>query len=137
MDFSEDRAEITRRDGNIETVLEVVVSPEDDAEIRRVTLKNTGSSPRLIDVTSYAEMVLAPHAADLAHPAFSNLFVQTEFVPEVNGLLCTRRPRSLNELSAWAATQSIRHRHIQALLSEARLWRWRLGVPSRVSDRHN
>lgn len=100
--FSEDRAEITRRDGSIETTLEVVVSPEDDAEIRRVSLKNTGDSPRLIDVTSYAEIVLAPHMADLAHPAFSNLFVHTEFVPEVTGLLCTRRPRSPHESSPWA-----------------------------------
>ena len=102
VDFSEDRAEIIRRDGTLETMLEVVVSPEDDAEIRRVTLKNTGGAARLIDVTSYAEMVLAPHAADLAHPAFSNLFIHTEFVPEVNGLLCARRPRSANDLSPWA-----------------------------------
>jgi len=102
VDFSENRAEITRRDGSIETTLEVVVSPEDDAEIRRVTLKNTGGSTRLIDATSYAEIVLAPHAADMAHPAFSNLFVRTEFVPEVNGLLCTRRPRSSSESSTWA-----------------------------------
>jgi len=102
VNFSEERAEIIRKDGSLETTLEVVVSPEDDAEIRRVTLKNMGSLARLIDITSYAEMVLAPHAADLAHPAFSNLFVHTEFVPEVNGLLCTRRPRSANDLSPWA-----------------------------------
>jgi len=102
IDFSEDRAEFIRKDGTLETTLEVVVSPEDDAEIRRVTLKNMGVFPRVIDVTSYAEMVLAPHAADLAHPAFSNLFIHTEFVPEVNGLLCTRRPRSEKDLSPWA-----------------------------------
>ncbi|HXV19063.1 MAG TPA: glucoamylase family protein, partial [Candidatus Omnitrophota bacterium] len=101
VDFLEDRAEISRRDGSIETTLDVVVSPEDDAEIRLVTLKNTGSVPRVIDVTSYAEMVLAPQAADLTHPAFSNLFVHTEFVPAVNGLLCTRRPRSSSESSPW------------------------------------
>lgn len=103
VDFSEDRAEIIRKDGTIETTLEVIVSPEDNAEIRRVTLKNTGAFTRLIDVTSYAEIVLAPHAADLSHPAFSNLFIHTEFVPEVNGLLCNRRPRSENDASPWAA----------------------------------
>ncbi len=103
VDFSEDRAEIVRRDGSLITTLEVVVSPEDDAEIRRVTLKNTGDRERDIEVTSYAEMVLATPAADQAHPAFSNLFMQTEFVPEVNGLICARRPRSPEDPSLWAA----------------------------------
>ena len=70
VDFSEDRAEIVRRDADrSSTTLEVVVSPEDDAEIRRVTIKNTGFSTRDIEVTSYAEIVLATPAADQAHPA--------------------------------------------------------------------
>ncbi len=103
VDFSEDRAEIIRQDGSIVTTLEVVVSPEDDAEIRRVILKNTGDAARDIEVTSYAEIVLATPAADQAHPAFSNLFVRTEFVPEVNGFICTRRPRSPEEPAVWAA----------------------------------
>ena len=78
---AEDRAEIRRRDGAITTTLEVVVSPEDDAEVRRRRRSRTsGTRPREIEVTSYAEIVLAPPAADAAHPAFSNLFVQTEFV---------------------------------------------------------
>ncbi|MDP3919419.1 MAG: glucoamylase family protein [Candidatus Omnitrophota bacterium] len=101
-DFSEDRAEIIRKDGALETTLEVIVSPEDDAELRRVTLKNTGTYTRLIDVTSYAEIVLAPQAADLAHPAFSNLFIHTEFIPEVNGLICHRRARAPDDLIPWA-----------------------------------
>ena len=73
--------EIRRRDGAITTTLEVVVSPEDDAEVRRVSITNLGTQTREIELTSYAEIVLAPPAADAAHPAFSNLFVQTEFAP--------------------------------------------------------
>ncbi len=103
VDFSEERAKIVRKDGSLLTTLEVVVSPEDDAEIRRVTLKNLGTRTREIELTSYAEIVLAEPAADLAHPAFSNLFVRTEFVPEVNGLLCERRPRLPGDPSPWAA----------------------------------
>lgn len=103
VDFSEDRAEIFRQDGTLTTTLEVVVSPEDDAEIRRVTLKNMGDAAREIELTSYAEIVLATPAADQAHPAFSNLFVRTEFVPEVNGLICTRRRRQPHEPPLWAA----------------------------------
>ena len=101
--YSEDRAEFLRRDGSIATGLTVVVSAEDDAEIRRVSLTNLGARTREIELTSYAEIVLAPQAADTAHPAFQNLFVQTEFVPEGNALLATRRPRSRDEPEIWAA----------------------------------
>ncbi len=101
--FAEDRARFTRRDGALTTVLEVVVSSEDDAEVRRLSITNGGARVREIEITSYAEVVLAELAADTAHPAFSNLFVQTEFVPEVRGLLATRRARSADEPALWAA----------------------------------
>ncbi len=101
--FHEDRAEILRRDGTLTTTLEVVVSPEDDAEIRRVSITNLGIQTREIQVTSYAELCLAPQAADLAHPAFSNLFVQTEFEADAGALLATRRRQSDKETAVWAA----------------------------------
>jgi cyclic beta-1,2-glucan glucanotransferase len=101
--YSEDRVDIRRRDGAIATSLEIVVSPEDDAEVRRVSLTNLGTKTRQIELTSYAEIVLAPAASDDAHPVFSNLFVQTESVPEYGALLATRRPRSRDETPVWAA----------------------------------
>jgi cyclic beta-1,2-glucan synthetase len=101
--FSEDRVEIARRDGSLATTLEVAVSPEDDGEVRRVSVANLGSRTREIELTSYAELVLAPAAADSAHPAFSKLFVHTEFAADVGALLATRRPRSPSESRAWAA----------------------------------
>ncbi len=101
--FSEDRAEFVRRDGPISTRLEVVVSPEDDAEVRRVSLTNIGLRTREIEITSYAEVVLAPHAADVTHPAFSDLFVRTEAVAEHAAILATRRPRSADEPEIWLA----------------------------------
>jgi cyclic beta-1,2-glucan synthetase len=101
--FSEDRAEIIRRDRAIGTTLQVIVSPEDDAEVRRVSLTNLGTKRREIELTSYAEVVLAPPAADAAHPAFSNLSVSTESVPELDTLLATRRPRSRGEAPVWLA----------------------------------
>ncbi len=103
VEYAEDHAEFSRRDGSIATGLTVVVSTEHDAEIRRVTLTNLGSRAREIELTSYAEIVLAPQAADVAHPAFQNLFVQTEFVPEIGALLATRRSRSREEQPIWAA----------------------------------
>jgi len=101
--FAEDRAEFDRRDGVIETRLEIVVAPGDDAEIRRVSLTNHGSRAREIEVTSYAEIVLAPAAGDAAHPAFSNLFIQTECVPSRDTLLATRRRQAPDEAEIWLA----------------------------------
>jgi cyclic beta-1,2-glucan synthetase len=100
--FSEDRAEITRRDGTITTTLEIAVSPEDDAEVRRVSISNLGNHYREIEVTSYAEIVLASPGEDAAHPAFSKLFVQTEFVADVGAVMATRRPRASGEAPVWA-----------------------------------
>ncbi|MBW4024022.1 MAG: glycosyl transferase [Proteobacteria bacterium] len=101
--FSEGRAEITRRDGVITTVLEVAVSSEDDAEVRRVSITNHGLRVHDMDITSYAELVLAPQQADDAHPAFSKLFVETEFVADAGALLATRRRRADTEPEIWAA----------------------------------
>ncbi len=101
--FCEDRAEFVRRDGTVTTTLEIAVSPEDDAEVRRVSIANLGTRTREIELTSYAEIVLAPPSSDTSHPAFSKLFVQTEFVPSLGVLLATRRPRSPGEPRVWAA----------------------------------
>ena len=99
--FSEARAEFARRDLGYDTRLEIVVSPEDDIELRRLHITNSGRTARSVDVTSYAEVVLAADAADALHPAFSNLFVQTEILEERHAILCTRRPRSLDERVPW------------------------------------
>ena len=105
--FLEDRVAIVRRDGTITTTLEVTVSSEDDAEARRVTVTNGGRAARNIDVTSYAEVVLASQAADTAHPAFSNLFVQTEFIADIGVILATRRHQASDEPLVWAAHQAV------------------------------
>ncbi len=99
--FSEDKVEFNRIDGNITTNMECVVSAEDDSEARRITLTNTGLTARDIEVTSYFELVLGSAAADTAHPAFSKMFVVTEFVPELETLIATRRKRSPNEPDIW------------------------------------
>jgi cyclic beta-1,2-glucan synthetase len=101
--FSEDRAKIARQDGSITTTLDVLVSPEDGGEVRRVSVMNLGTRTRELELTSYAEVVLLPPAADAVHPAFSNLFVQTECVPELDVVLATRRPRSPDEPRLWLA----------------------------------
>ena len=101
--FNEGRAEFMRRDATLTTTLEVLVSPEEDGEVRRVSVSNSGSGVREIEVTSYAELVLASQAADVAHPAFSKLFVQTEYLADVGAILATRRRRAPDEPEIWAA----------------------------------
>ena len=95
--FTESRVEFRRIDEDFETHTEIVVSPEDDIELRRMRITNRARLRRSIDVVSYAEVVLASAAADALHPAFSNLFVQTEILHARQAILCTRRPRSPDE----------------------------------------
>ena len=99
--FSQARAEYRRRDGEIDTHTEIAVSPQDDVEIRRIRITNRSRTRRTIEVTSYAEVVMAPPPADATHPALSNLFVQTEIVPSHDAILCSRRPRSPSESTPW------------------------------------
>lgn len=101
--FHEDRAEISRCDGVVTTTLEIMVSAEEDAEVRHLTLSNTGHETLELDLTSYAELALLPQDADLAHPAFTKLFVQTEYVPETKTLIATRRRRTPDEPEIWVA----------------------------------
>ena len=111
--FAEGRAEFRRRDaignGNFETHTEIVVSPEDDVELRRVHIINRSRQRREIDVTSYAEVVIATAAADALHPPFSNLFVQTQILRERQAILCTRRPRSHSEHAPWMLHLMVAH----------------------------
>lgn len=98
--FTQGKAEFHRVDGDIESHTEIAVSPEDDVEVRRVVLRNRSRSVRIIELTTYAEVVLAAQAADAGHPAFSNLFVQTEVIGG-GSLLATRRPRRPDESPPW------------------------------------
>jgi cyclic beta-1,2-glucan synthetase len=100
--FTADKAEFRRRDDDIETITEIVVAPDDDVEVRRITLTNRSARWRHIELTSYLEIALAPHNADRAHPAFSKLFVETEALPALDALLAWRRPRSDADAPLWA-----------------------------------
>jgi cellobiose phosphorylase len=99
--FSQGRAEFRSRMDAIEMHAEIAVSPENDVEVRRVTLTNHSDETRTIEVTSYAEIVLNTPAADLAHPAFSNLFVQTQVLKTQHAIVCSRRARTAHEQMPW------------------------------------
>src|SRR5256712_170042 len=102
--FQAERAIFRRRDEDIATQLDVAVSTEDDVEVRRLAVTNLSDRPRELEVTSYAEIALASVAEDLSHPAFSKLFVETEYLPESAALVCARRPRARDEARVCAVT---------------------------------
>lgn len=120
--FSEDKVDFWRQDAGISTHTEVVVSAEDNAELRRVSVTNYSTRPREIELTSYSEIVLAPPAADAAHPAFSNLFVETEFFAAESALLAHRRQRSSSDEPVWGV-------HVIAISGET------IGVVQYETDR--
>ncbi|MFS2223578.1 cyclic beta 1-2 glucan synthetase [Pantoea sp. B65] len=99
--FTDAGAEYHRSEGSLSVKTQIVISPEDDVELRRLTLTNHGRQSRIIEITTYAEVVLAAAASDASHPAFSNLFLQTECIADYEGLLCHRRPREESEVSPW------------------------------------
>lgn len=103
IEFAEDHADFVQHHNNLTTTMEVVVSMEDDGEVRRVSLTNLDSKTRNIELTSYAEIVLNTPGADNAHPAFSKMFVQTEYLAEFDAIIATRRPRASTDAPIWAA----------------------------------
>ncbi len=107
--FTQARAEFRQRQSGLEIHTEISVSPEDDVELRRITITNRSFGPRVMELTSYAEVVLAPAGVDALHPAFSNLFVQTEFDLKSSSILCTRRARSQDEKPPWLLHLMVAH----------------------------
>ena len=97
-----ERATFHRFDDGIATDLDVAVSTEDDVEVRRVGITNRSDRLREIEVTSYAEVALAAPAADLSHPAYGKLFVETEYRADCSALLGHRRPGGPDGEEVWA-----------------------------------
>ena len=107
--FSAGRAEFRRRDDDLDTHVEIAVSPEDDLELRRITISNHGTQKKTIELTSFAEVVLNAKGADAAHRAFSGMFVQSEIIEDQQAILFTRRPRSPGEKPPWLAHTMVVH----------------------------
>jgi cyclic beta-1,2-glucan synthetase len=120
-----DRVIFHRADGEIETRTEICVVPGDAAEVRRVTVTNNGREARELELTSYGEVVLTPAEDDRAHPAFANLFVETEWHEWCSAITAIRRPRSAAERTLWGV-------HV---VTAAGAGEDRLGAPTCETDR--
>ncbi len=105
--FEPHMALFRRRDGDVTTSTEVCVLPDSPSEVRRLTFTNRGDRPRQLEVTAYFELSLNAQAADEAHTAFQNLFVQTEYLPEAGVVLARRRPRNTKEGTPYLACRFV------------------------------
>ncbi|WP_428910308.1 GH36-type glycosyl hydrolase domain-containing protein [Niallia sp. Krafla_26] len=101
--FGLDKASFMRKDGEIKTTMEISVSPEWNAEIRRITLSNVSKESKVLEVTTFTELALANPIADEAHTAFSKLFIRTSFDQDSGCLVAGRRPREKEDQTLWAA----------------------------------
>ncbi len=99
--FATDKAEFRRVDAGIETRMDITISPDNHAEVRRLTFTNHDKNSHYLELTSYLEVVLSAQGADLAHPAFGKLFLETEYLPAAEALLCRRRPRTADQKPIW------------------------------------
>jgi cyclic beta-1,2-glucan synthetase len=125
VDFALDRALFRREDHGIHTETEVIVSPEDNLELRRITLINRSSSTRTLSLTSCIELSMAAHNADRQHPAFNKLFIQTEALADEQVLLAYRRPRSENDQPLYLAHCLMpEHTGVESLDGSAREWQF-------------
>jgi hypothetical protein len=109
--FFPHKVEFVRRDGDISLKMEVTVAPDDDVEIRRVVLTNHSAEARPLFLADYAEVILAPQETDQRHPAFNKLFIESEYLPEQQGLLFRRRPRASHEQPVFLFHGHVRRRH--------------------------
>mgnify|MGYP001066913557 FL=1 len=97
VNFSSHKAEFKRFDNGVETISEIYVSPEDNVEIRTLTFANHTQKNRPFEILSFQELAMAPHLADLSHPVFNKMFIETESIEPLHALIAFRRPRSAKE----------------------------------------
>ncbi|MBC2399085.1 GH36-type glycosyl hydrolase domain-containing protein [Clostridium tetanomorphum] len=102
VNFSLDKAEFNRVDGNIKTTTQIAVLNEDNGEVRKLFITNNSNSSRTVEITSYCEVTLTNYSADLVHPTFSNLFIKTEYIEDPLCLLAYRRKRQKEGKEPWA-----------------------------------
>ncbi len=105
--FTPDKAVFSRKDGQIETKTEIIVASGDNVEIRRISLTNNGESSNVIEITSYYELVLGKLDSDIAHPAYSNLFIETRFYNDKKCIVAKRKPKSDEDKHLWIANSVV------------------------------
>ena len=97
MYFSDDQNKIVRQDGGIETILKTSVMADSPVELRSLEITNHGLESKTLEITSFLEPILSEPAQDYSHPSFNNLFLNYEYLDDLEAILVTRRKRTDNE----------------------------------------
>ena len=91
--FSSDKIKYVRQDGLISTKTEIIVTPNDNAEIRKITFTNESSDFKILELTTYTEPILSENTDDVSHKAFNNIFLETTFDKKTNSYIAIRKSR--------------------------------------------
>lgn len=100
IEFTPDTNKIIKKEANTEIIMENMITPNDNVEIRKMKLKNFGNIAEIIEVSAVLEPVLSTASQDYAHKAFNNLFLKYEKIEE--GLVVKRNKRG-NQSSIYLA----------------------------------
>ena len=99
--FASDKIKYIRKDGDITTKTEIVVTNEHHAEIRKITFKNESDEKKTLELTTYTEVILSENMSDISHRAFNNMFISTEFDKETNSLIAKRKTRGDDNVNSY------------------------------------
>ena len=107
VNYSLDNVKITRVDGDIETVTTKTISTDSDTEINKISLLNNSDTEKEIIVNTYCELVLTDYLANVVHPAFNNLKIETAYDKDLDILIAKRRNNNASEDKLYAYTKFV------------------------------
>ena len=94
--FASDRITFSRLDYGIATKTEIIVTKEDNAEIRRITFKNQTDEDKYLELTTYNEVIISKNIDDITHRTFRNLFVNSEYDKANEAIIMCRKNSNKN-----------------------------------------
>ena len=97
VNFFAHMATFTRTENDLNSTMEVTVASDEPLEIRRIHLINNSTTSRHLRLTSYGEVILNQQADDTRHPAYNKLFIESEYLPELNLLVFQHRKKTGTE----------------------------------------
>lgn len=99
--FASDMIKYLRTDGKMMTKTEIVVVKDHHAEIRKITFKNNSNQDRVLELTTYTEVILSENMDDVSHRVFNNMFISSEYDVNSNSVIMRRKSRGDNAVNSY------------------------------------
>ena len=103
--FATDKIKYIRKDGDISTKTEIVVTKDYHSEIRKVTIRNDSSEVKNLELTSYTEPILSENMNDISHRVFNSMFISTSYDEESHSLIAKRKSRDDSGVNSYMFTR--------------------------------